>query len=119
MDHLSGNDSLAERAASLPMEEEEEDSGSVSSTSSVFFNFVVPGILLNGIGLLGLAGNAISALILSRPQMKSSINCILIGALNWFVAYLLLFQHFSGVSKIPIFFAYFMIVWLTVIFSSF
>ena len=59
----------------------EESLDAEDGTTSVFFNFVVPGILLNGIGLLGLAGNAISALILSRPQMKSSINCILIGEL--------------------------------------
>ena len=46
---------------------------------SVFFEFVVPGALLNTIGLLGLVGNLISVIVLSRPQMKSSINVILIG----------------------------------------
>ncbi len=46
---------------------------------SVFFEFVVPGALLNTIGLLGLVGNIISVVVLSRPQMKSSINVILIG----------------------------------------
>lgn len=46
---------------------------------NVFFEFVVPGVLLNGIGILGLLGNVISIAVLSRPQMKSSINCILIG----------------------------------------
>ena len=46
---------------------------------NVFFEFVVPGVLLNGIGLLGLLGNTLSIAVLSRPQMKSSINCILIG----------------------------------------
>ena len=43
--------------------------------------FVVPGILLNSVGLFGLLGNALSILVLSRPQMRSSINCILIGKL--------------------------------------
>ena len=46
---------------------------------SEFFEFVVPGVLLNGIGLLGFCGNILSIIVLSRPQMKSSINCILIG----------------------------------------
>ncbi len=43
------------------------------------FEFFCPGILLNGIGSLGLVGNLISIFILSRPQMKGSTNCILIG----------------------------------------
>ena len=46
---------------------------------SIFFEFVVPGILLNIIGLLGLIGNTLSIIVLSRPQMRQSINCILIG----------------------------------------
>ena len=46
---------------------------------SIFFDFVVPGILLNVIGLLGLIGNTLSIIVLSRPQMRQSINCILIG----------------------------------------
>lgn len=36
-------------------------------------------MLLNGIGVLGILGNVISMIILSRPQMKSSINYLLIG----------------------------------------
>ena len=46
---------------------------------SVFFDFVIPGIFLNFVGLLGLLGNVLSIIVLSRPQMRSSINCILIG----------------------------------------
>ncbi len=48
---------------------------------SVLFEFVVPGVLLNCVGILGLIGNTLSIIVLSRPQMKSSINCILIGNL--------------------------------------
>ena len=44
-----------------------------------FFEFFIYGILLNIISFLGLLGNAISMIVLSRPQMKSSINCLLIG----------------------------------------
>ncbi|XP_015591017.1 FMRFamide receptor [Cephus cinctus] len=46
---------------------------------SALFEFIVNGILLNLIGLFGLFGNFISMIILSRPQMKSSINYLLIG----------------------------------------
>ena len=35
--------------------------------------------LFNRSRLLGLVGNVISIVVLSRPQMKSSINVILIG----------------------------------------
>lgn len=42
-------------------------------------DFVVYGIFVNLIGLFGIFGNTISMIILSRPQMKSSINYLLIG----------------------------------------
>ena len=45
----------------------------------LFVEFIVPGVLLNITGLLGLLGNVLSIVILSRPQMKSSVNCILMG----------------------------------------
>ncbi|XP_060526784.1 FMRFamide receptor [Cylas formicarius] len=44
-----------------------------------FFRFVTNGILLNVIGCFGILGNLISMIILSRPQMRSSINYLLIG----------------------------------------
>lgn len=44
-----------------------------------FFRFVTNGLLLNIIGVLGVFGNIISMIILSRPQMRSSINYLLIG----------------------------------------
>ena len=43
------------------------------------FEFLVPAVFLNGVGMLGLVGNLLSIFILSRPQMKGSTNCILIG----------------------------------------
>ncbi|XP_031844318.1 FMRFamide Receptor [Nomia melanderi] len=43
------------------------------------FDFIICGVLINVIGLFGIFGNAISMIILSRPQMKSSINYLLIG----------------------------------------
>ncbi|KAK9891705.1 hypothetical protein WA026_016503 [Henosepilachna vigintioctopunctata] len=43
------------------------------------FRFITNGILLNIIGILGIFGNIISMIILSRPQMRSSINYLLIG----------------------------------------
>ncbi|KAJ8921439.1 hypothetical protein NQ315_003057 [Exocentrus adspersus] len=45
----------------------------------IFYKFIVYGLLLNIIGVLGLLGNIITMIILSRPQMRSSINYLLIG----------------------------------------
>lgn len=47
--------------------------------SDKLFRFVVNGVLLNCIGAGGLLGNALSVLVLSRPQMRSSVNCLLVG----------------------------------------
>ncbi|XP_005181777.1 FMRFamide receptor [Musca domestica] len=41
--------------------------------------FWVCGVCLNIVGILGIIGNVISMIILSRPQMRSSINYLLIG----------------------------------------
>lgn len=46
---------------------------------NLLFEFVTYGVLLNAVGALGILGNVISMIILSRPQMKSSINYLLIG----------------------------------------
>lgn len=43
------------------------------------FEFWSNGILLNLVGVLGILGNILSMIILSRPQMRSSINYLLIG----------------------------------------
>lgn len=43
------------------------------------FEFWTNGVMLNIVGFLGIFGNIISMIILSRPQMKSSINYLLIG----------------------------------------
>nr|CAD7581253.1 unnamed protein product [Timema californicum] len=45
----------------------------------IIYQFITNGVLLNVIGVLGILGNIISMIILSRPQMKSSINYLLIG----------------------------------------
>ena len=36
-------------------------------------------VQINSVGVLGLLGNVVSIIVLSRPQMKSSINTLLIG----------------------------------------
>lgn len=46
---------------------------------AIFFEFITNGIMLNVVGIMGIFGNIISMIILSRPQMKSSINYLLIG----------------------------------------
>lgn len=43
------------------------------------YEFWSNGILLNFVGFLGVLGNILSMIILSRPQMRSSINYLLIG----------------------------------------
>ncbi|GBP60918.1 FMRFamide receptor [Eumeta japonica] len=43
------------------------------------FRFIVHGVLLNAIGAGGVLGNALSVLVLTRPRMRSSINCLLVG----------------------------------------
>ncbi|KAH0564590.1 FMRFamide receptor-like [Cotesia glomerata] len=48
-------------------------------SDGALFEFITNGILLNLVGVFGLFGNIISMIILSRPQMKSSINYLLIG----------------------------------------
>ncbi|XP_040583738.1 FMRFamide receptor-like [Lepeophtheirus salmonis] len=41
--------------------------------------FCLQGVLLNIVGLVGLIGNILSIHILTKPQMKNSINCLLVG----------------------------------------
>lgn len=43
------------------------------------FDFWVSGLVLNVVGVIGILGNVLSMVILSRPQMRSSINYLLIG----------------------------------------
>lgn len=55
------------------------DDAAVEDDYNLLFEFVAYGVLLNVIGVFGILGNVISMIILSRPQMKSSINYLLIG----------------------------------------
>jgi hypothetical protein len=57
----------------------QEEGNSSDWTFEVTFEFIVHGILINSVGVLGLLGNIFSIVVLSRPQMKSSINTLLIG----------------------------------------
>lgn len=43
------------------------------------FEFITEGIILTFLGILGIFGNVISLIILSRPEMRSSVNCGLQG----------------------------------------
>lgn len=43
------------------------------------FDFWMSGLVLNCVGVIGILGNILSMVILSRPQMRSSINYLLIG----------------------------------------
>ena len=46
------------------------------------FDMVTHGILVPMIGALGLLGNLLCILVLTRPQMKSSINTILVALVS-------------------------------------
>lgn len=46
---------------------------------AILFEFVADGVMLNVVGAFGIVGNVISMVILSRPQMRSSINYLLMG----------------------------------------
>lgn len=48
------------------------------------FEFVISLVLLIVVALPGLVGNFISIFILSRPQMRTSLNVILIGKLFYY-----------------------------------
>ena len=61
--------------SSLDLHEESNEEGE----REILYEFVTNGVLLNAIGILGIFGNIISMIILSRPQMRSSINYLLIG----------------------------------------
>jgi hypothetical protein len=69
---MNGNNTLDLRGV-LYEESNDEDK------RKILYEFVTNGVLLNAIGILGIFGNIISMIILSRPQMKSSINYLLIG----------------------------------------
>lgn len=56
------------------------DNATLPSTAWITtFDFWCCGILINLIGMIGILGNSLSLIILSRPQMRSSINYLLIA----------------------------------------
>lgn len=65
---------IVESTTPLWMEESQ-----IQQEQAIYFAFITNGILLNVVAILGVFGNIISMIILSRPQMKSSINYLLIG----------------------------------------
>lgn len=64
------------------------------------FGFWMNGVLLNIVGILGLLGNILSMVILSRPQMRSSINYLLIGLARCDTVLILTSMLLFGVSAI-------------------
>ncbi|CAO1411735.1 unnamed protein product [Diamesa serratosioi] len=64
------------------------------------FGLWTNGILLNIVGLLGILGNSLSMIILSRPQMRSSINYLLIGLARCDIALILTSILLFGIPAI-------------------
>ena len=64
-----------------------------------YVEFIVQGVLLSCVGILGLVGNLISIFILTRPQMKGSTNCILTGLAS-FDSILLLTRYWGTDSQL-------------------
>ncbi|XP_014214332.1 FMRFamide receptor [Copidosoma floridanum] len=62
--------------------------------------FLIYGLLLNAVSFLGIVGNTISMIVLSRPQMKSSINYLLIGLATCDTILILLSVLVYGLSGI-------------------
>ena len=86
-----------------------ETNGTVNEDTaeySILFEFVVPGILLNIIGLLGLIVNTLSIIVLSRPQMRQSINCILIGLASFDIILVITSILMVGLPSVYGFLAY-------------
>ncbi|XP_037787339.1 FMRFamide receptor-like [Penaeus monodon] len=85
-DTFSSSDDYVEIGATTTSPEDDRqnfschwDYQSTLTSSNDHFSFFMYGVLLNIISLLGIAGNVISITVLSRPKMRSSINCCLIG----------------------------------------
>ncbi|CAL8143759.1 unnamed protein product [Orchesella dallaii] len=47
--------------------------------TTALFQFIVNGLGISIVAVLGIFGNILSAVVLSRPQMKSSVTCLLLG----------------------------------------
>ncbi|CAG7824937.1 unnamed protein product [Allacma fusca] len=52
---------------------------SSSSESHRLFEFIINGFGITIVAILGIIGNILSAVVLSRPQMRSSVTCLLLG----------------------------------------
>lgn len=75
---------------------DDEDPHAVST-----FEFVTNGILLTSTACLGIVGNVVSIVVLSRPQMHSSINCCLIGLASFDTVVLLVGILMCGLKALP------------------
>ncbi|KAG8186389.1 hypothetical protein JTE90_026807 [Oedothorax gibbosus] len=76
--HWSSTKTAILRAFLLNMSEGATDDLLLESEVSTF-EFVTEGVLISTVGVLGVVANLVSLIILSRPQMRSSVNCGLQG----------------------------------------
>ncbi|EZA48896.1 FMRFamide receptor [Ooceraea biroi] len=73
VDQFAQNFSIGTDGSRVPLECNQE------INTNNLSDFIIYGVFVNLIGLFGIIGNTISMIILSRPQMKSSINYLLTG----------------------------------------
>jgi hypothetical protein len=96
--------------------------------AEILFEFITNGVLLNLVGIFGIMGNIISMIILTRPQMRSSINYLLTGLARCDTVLIITSMFLFGLpaiykyTKTPFLFSYFYKVtisqfYLSVLFS--
>jgi len=62
----------------------------------LLYYYVVFGFLQIGVCVFGILGNIISAVVLTQPEMKSSVNVLLLGLALADIMYLLSRVFFNG-----------------------
>ncbi len=74
---MNDNDTLSNETETSTMRSLDAYYAGDDNRSKVIFEFVLHGVFLNLIGVVGLVGNGLCIAVLTRPQMRSSTNLIL------------------------------------------
>jgi len=60
-------------------EDSSDENGEEKYEYNETFEFIIVGLGITIVSILGIIGNILSACVLSRSQMKSSVSCLLLG----------------------------------------